>query len=159
MDSDPYMGSVSMTAFPWAPTGWALCDGSIVAIDQNTALYSLIGNLFGGNGTTTFALPDLRGRMPLGAGAGPDLTPRQTGTTVGTEAWTLNTDNLPAHSHEVALGPAGSGTSAGAVGAPGPTTSTVQTGETGGGTPIPLMPPASVITFQIALDGLFPARS
>lgn len=85
----------------WAPRTWALCEGQLIAISTNTALFSLIGTIYGGDGRTTFALPDLRGRCALGTGAGPGLTPRTVGQRSGTETVTLTSLNLPSHNHAV----------------------------------------------------------
>lgn len=85
----------------WAPRTWALCEGQLLAIATNTALFSLIGTIYGGDGRTTFALPDLRGRCALGTGAGPGLTPRTVGQRTGTETVTLTSLNLPSHNHAV----------------------------------------------------------
>lgn len=85
----------------FAPDGWHLCDGSLLQVNQNQALYSLIGNAYGGQASSTFALPDLRGRMPLGYGAGPGLTPRNLGNKVGVETVTLITSQLPQHVHSL----------------------------------------------------------
>ncbi len=91
---DPFLGEIRMNGFNFAPRNWALCDGSTLSISQNTALFSLLGVQFGGNGTTTFMLPDLRGRVPLGMSP---VTP--IGTQSGFEAVTLTTAELPAHTH------------------------------------------------------------
>ncbi len=84
--SEPFIAQIMMFGGNFAPRGWALCDGQILQIAQNTALFSLLGTTFGGNGQTTFALPDLRGRMPVHPGQGPGLTPRTLGEVSGTEA-------------------------------------------------------------------------
>jgi len=83
----------------WAPRSWFPCDGRLLAISQFTAFFSLIGTLYGGDGRTTFAVPDLRGRVPVGAGNGPGLTPRSNGQKGGTQAVTLNSLEIPAHNH------------------------------------------------------------
>src|SRR5438067_3503009 len=90
-----------MFAGNFAPKNWAFCAGQILPIAQNTALFSLIGTTFGGNGQTTFALPDLRGRYPIGAGQGPGLANYDLGQVGGTENITLTIGNMPAHSHTV----------------------------------------------------------
>jgi microcystin-dependent protein len=94
---DSFMGTILPWPISWAPNDWALCDGSLLPISQYQALFSLIGTTYGGNGTTNFALPDLRGRMPVGAGHGPGLTPRQLGQAYGAESAALSQSNLPAH--------------------------------------------------------------
>jgi microcystin-dependent protein len=98
---DPYLGQLALVGFNFAPKGWALCQGQLLAIAQNTALFSLLGTFYGGNGTTNFALPDLRGRIPIGAGQGPGLTDRSIGEQNGEEFHTLLTQEMPAHNHLV----------------------------------------------------------
>lgn len=103
MSSDPYIGEISIVAFPFAPVGWALCDGRLVPrTDPNfAALFSLIGITYGeGDGRTTFALPDLRGRLPLGAGQGPGLSAVVPGFQRGVENSPMQLENLPPHEHE-----------------------------------------------------------
>lgn len=97
--SDQYVGEIRLFPFNFAPLGWALCQGQILPISQNTALFSLIGTFYGGNGTSNFALPDLRGRVALSFGQGPGLSPRDQGEVGGEESMTLTTQTLPAHSH------------------------------------------------------------
>jgi microcystin-dependent protein len=80
---DAFIGTITPVAFNFAPVGWALCDGQLLSINQNTALFSLLGTNYGGNGTTTFGLPDLRGRVAVGQGQGPGLAPVQLGETGG----------------------------------------------------------------------------
>jgi len=95
----PFLGQLICVGFNFAPQGWALCDGQLLAISQNTALFSLLGTTFGGNGTTNFALPDLRGRTSLHMGQGPGLGNYVLGQNGGTENATLSVGNLPQHSH------------------------------------------------------------
>jgi microcystin-dependent protein len=97
--SDPFIGEIRMFAGNFAPVGWHLCDGTQLAISTNDALYSLIGTTYGGDGVSTFALPDLRGRLPVGQGNGPGLTPRTMGESYGVETVTLTAQQMPAHSH------------------------------------------------------------
>lgn len=97
--SEPFLGEIRMVGFNFAPRGWAFCDGRILSIAQNSALFSLLGTTYGGNGTTTFALPDLRGRSPVGMGNGPGLTPIIQGEMAGTESVTLISPQMPAHIH------------------------------------------------------------
>lgn len=97
--SDPFIGEIRMFAGNFAPMGWHFCDGTLLAISTNDALFSLIGTTYGGDGQTTFALPDLRGRLPVGQGTGSGLTPRTMGESYGVEAVTLTTQQIPAHSH------------------------------------------------------------
>ena len=98
--STPYLGEIRMFGFEFAPNGWALCNGQLLPISQNTALYNLIGNLYGGDGETTFALPNLQGRVPIhqGQGGGSSYTLAGSG---GSETETLNVSQLPAHNHSV----------------------------------------------------------
>ena len=98
---EPYIAEIVLFGGNFAPRGWAFCDGSLLSIAQNTALFSLLGTTYGGNGQTTFALPDLRGRVAIHAGQGPGLTPRDLGESFGTEQVTLTVAQLPAHSHSV----------------------------------------------------------
>jgi microcystin-dependent protein len=101
--STPFLGMIAIFPYNFAPKGWAFCQGQLLPISQNTALFSLLGTTYGGNGTTTFALPDLQGRVPLGAGPGQGLTPRVIGELGGTENVTLTINQLPAHTHAIAL--------------------------------------------------------
>ena len=96
---DQFLGEIRMVGFSFAPVGWALCDGSLLPISQYQALFSLLGVTFGGNGTTTFGLPDLRGRAPVGMGSGPNLAPITQGELAGNENVTLSTQQMPNHTH------------------------------------------------------------
>ena len=96
---DPFIGQIMMFAGSFAPVNWALCNGQILAISQHTALFSILGTTYGGDGRTTFALPDLRGRVPMGSGDGIGLSPRVTGQRYGSENVTLSVAQMPAHSH------------------------------------------------------------
>lgn len=96
---DEYLGIIKLFAGTFAPQGWAFCDGSLLSIQSNTALFSLLGTQFGGDGRTTFALPDLRGRVAIGAGNGPGLSPRPQAQKAGAEAVTLAITQLPSHNH------------------------------------------------------------
>ena len=99
--SDPFIGEISLFASNFAPRGWALCDGQLLPISTNTALFALLGTTYGGDGRTTFGLPDLRGRLPVHAGTGPGLTQRRLGERSGVEQVTLSTTELPSHGHAV----------------------------------------------------------
>jgi microcystin-dependent protein len=105
MSMDPFLGEIQMVAFPFAPVGFALCDGSLLSVSQYPALYSLIGAAYGGDGVQTFAVPDLRGRSPISAGAGPGLQPVYIGEKGGSEAVTLTTNQLPSHTHTATVQP------------------------------------------------------
>jgi microcystin-dependent protein len=97
--SEPYVGEIRMFAGNFAPQGWAFCDGQLLAVNQNDALFSLLGTIYGGDGRTTFGLPDLRGRIPVHAGAGPGLSPRNVGAKGGDEKVTLTVNQLSSHNH------------------------------------------------------------
>ena len=97
--SEPFVGQIKMFAGNFAPRGWAYCDGQLLDVSQNDALFSLLGTIYGGDGRTTFGLPDLRGRIPIHAGSGPGLSPRNIGAKAGVERVTLNQDQLPVHGH------------------------------------------------------------
>jgi microcystin-dependent protein len=99
--SQPYVGQIILVAFNFAPSGYAFCDGQLMAIAQNTTLFQLIGTTYGGDGVNTFALPDLRGRVPIGTGQGPGLSPYVIGGAGGFETVTLTTNQLAAHTHVV----------------------------------------------------------
>lgn len=104
MPADAFIGEIVIVGFTFPPRGWAFCNGQILSISQNTALFSLLGTTYGGNGQTTFALPDLRGRVPIHAGQGPGLSSYTLGQLSGTENTTLLTTQMPAHTHVMTLG-------------------------------------------------------
>ena len=97
--SEPFVGEIRMFAGNFAPRGWAFCDGQLLAVTQNEALFSLLGTIYGGDGRTTFGLPDMRGRIPIHAGSGPGLTNRRLGVKFGPEKVTLTVNQLPSHTH------------------------------------------------------------
>ena len=97
--SEPFVGEIRMFAGNFAPRGWAFCDGQLLAVSQNDALFSLLGTIYGGDGRTTFGLPDLRGRVPIHAGSGPGLSPRRLGAKAGAEKVTLTVNQMPSHGH------------------------------------------------------------
>ncbi|HET8708382.1 MAG TPA: tail fiber protein [Pseudomonadales bacterium] len=97
--ADPYIGEIRMFSGNYAPNGWAKCDGSLLPIAGNEALFSLIGVTYGGDGRVNFGLPNLQGRLPVGQGQGTGLTPRSLGQVVGTETVTLSADQMPSHNH------------------------------------------------------------
>lgn len=172
--SEPFIAEIMMFAGNFAPRGWAFCSGQLLPIAQNQALFALIGTIYGGNGTTTFALPDLRGRMPMHPGQGPGLSSHSLGEVAGSENVTLTTSQIPSHAHSVAPGAAsGEGQTAqptGNVPAAGeePTKPYAPTGNTslaptttsavGGSQPHQNMPPYLCVNFVIALVGIFPPR-
>jgi microcystin-dependent protein len=99
--SEPFVGEIRMFAGNFAPRGWAFCDGQLLAVSQNDALFSLFGTTYGGDGRTTFGLPDMRGRVPIHAGAGPGLTNRRLGAKGGSEKVTLTVNQMPSHTHQL----------------------------------------------------------
>jgi microcystin-dependent protein len=168
----PFVGEIRIFAGSFAPTGWAFCNGQLLAISSNTALFSIIGTTYGGNGVSTFALPDLRGRVPMAAGRGLGLSPRSLGNAVGYETHALIGPEMPIHTHSLA-GSAGNGTTdspAGAVLARSPaaipqfqefadaTMHSSTVGTSGGGQPHNNMQPYLALNFIIALQGVFPSR-
>lgn len=167
---DPFIGELRCFGFNFAPTGWALCNGQLLAIQQNTALFSLLGTMYGGNGQTTFGLPDLRGRTSLAFGQGPGLTNRNQGEVGGTETVTLTAATIPPHPHTVAASstpttknPSGSFPSVTAAGASYGTPGDLQmsaamVGGGGSGQPHANMQPYVVVNWCIALEGIFPSR-
>ncbi|GCE77452.1 phage tail protein [Cellulomonas biazotea] len=162
--SEPFLAEIRLTAFGFPPRGWAQCNGQLLPINQNQALFSLLGTVYGGDGRVTFALPDLRGRVPVHEGAG--LTLGQVG---GEEAHTLTVGELPAHTHPVRAAAASDRTAPGqgrwaVTDAPhyGPTPQAVMAdglvGPTGGSQPHENMPPYAALQAVIALVGIFPSR-
>lgn len=105
--TDPFIGEIRLVAFPFAPEGWALCDGRLLPLQQHTALYALLGTVFGGDGLNTFGLPDLRGRSPIGSGQGANLGNIAFGEYLGAEDLTLLQRHLPAHTHDATFASAG----------------------------------------------------
>lgn len=159
MDTFWIMGSIELMSFSFAPQNWATCDGSIVPLQQNEALYSLIGPYFtGSNYPSAFALPDLRGRMPLGQGAGPGLSSRAIAQTQGAEQVTLTAANLPPHEHQVALGGSASASGGTMAAAGSGAVSPMPSGIAGEGQPMSVMPPSLVLNYLIAVEGWFPSR-
>ncbi|MDH4568072.1 phage tail protein [Pseudomonas sp. BN414] len=124
--SDPFLGEIRMVGFNFAPRSWALCQGQQMAISQNSALFSLLGTMYGGNGQTTFGLPDFRGRSPVGQGQGLGLSPITIGEVSGTENVTILTTQMPAHTH-TAVPTSTSIAASGQVSIPAATTGTTQT--------------------------------
>jgi len=169
----PFLGEIKFVGFNFAPKGWALCDGQLLQISQNTALFSLLGTFYGGDGKTTFALPNLQGRVPIGTGEGPGSIPYEIGQTGGQAAVTLSLTQMPRHTHNLHVSSTTANTKATADSvlandsgnatyssvAPDAIMSTKSIGATGGSTPVPTMPPYLGLTCIIALEGVFPAMN
>jgi len=181
--SQPFIGMIVLFAGNFAPRNWAFCSGQLLPIAQNTALFSILGTTYGGNGQTTFALPDLRGRVPLHPGQGPGLSTRYLGEAGGVENVTLTTLQMPAHNHSVTMAlnvknaagnspsPAGSVLANEAAGvtamysnaapdtamASGAVTGSV--GTAGGSQPTSIMQPYLGVNYIIALYGIYPSRN
>jgi microcystin-dependent protein len=139
--SEPFLGEIRAVGFSYAPSGWALCDGRALSISQNNALFALLGTTFGGDGTTNFNLPDLRGRSMVGIGTGPGLTAITQGEKSGGEAVTLTQMQMPVHTHIASLSPMT--VAAGALNGPGTTSNpsgavvaNFEEGGSGGGTTV-----------------------
>jgi microcystin-dependent protein len=162
---DPFIGEVRMFAGTYAPMGWVLCNGQLLPIQQNQALFALLGVNYGGDGVTTFGVPDLRGRLPMHWGNGPGLSPRVQGQYGGTESVTLNATQMPAHTHAL-LASSGQNANrpAGAyVGGPGAfgtaaDTTMAASAAAGGSQAHENMPPFLTITFIMATEGVWPSR-
>jgi microcystin-dependent protein len=180
---DPLLAMIFAFGSNFAPQGYLFCSGQLLSIASNTAVFSLLGTTYGGNGTTNFALPDLRGRAPIGQGQGPGLSNYVLGQSAGIESVSLLVNNLPAHTHSFNLNSA-----AGTTGIPGTTTylskgpttgsgpnaTTLDTytttapnttlaanavGLTGSSIPISILQPYLAISYIIAMNGIFPTRN
>jgi microcystin-dependent protein len=178
--SEPFIGQIILVPYNFAPRGWAFCNGQLLSIAQNTALFSLLGTTYGGNGQTTFALPDLRGRVPISSGQGSGLQKYDLGQGGGSESQTLTASQMPMHTHPVnAL--------TDAVTAPSPTNNFLATAPRGSNfyapqsadatqmSPLMIQPaggnqpfdirdpylrdPYLTLNYCIALEGIFPSRS
>lgn len=187
--SEPFIGQIQPYGFNFAPRGWAKCDGQLLPISSNTALFSLLGTTYGGDGRTTFALPDLRGRVPMHLGSGPGLSTRKIGQKGGAERVTLNEAQMPAHHHSGTVEVSGAvqcNPGDGNADSPGGNTiakiartnqfssagpsspmhddtitasGNFSTSNAGGSQSHDNMTPYLVINYCIALVGLFPSRS
>lgn len=170
---EPFIGQITTVGFTFAPQGWAFCNGDSVSIAQYTALFALLGTTYGGNGQTTFNLPDLRGRTVVGQGNGPGLTPMVAGQVGGADSITLLTSNLPAHNHLTAIGVS---TSDGEEATPtgviankafsfneGPSANSFLGGTSvtpaGQSQPLQFRNPYQGINHIIAMEGIFPSRN
>lgn len=169
--ASPFIALIVQFGGNFAPRGWALCNGQILPIAQNTALFSILGTTYGGNGQTTFALPDMRSRVPVHPGQGPGLSSYDLGQAAGAESETLLATNMPAHSHTVSASsnptsknPSGNLPAAFGTVAYGPTADVQMspqmiTGPNGGSQPFEILQPYLAINFIICLEGIFPSRN
>ena len=171
--SDPFVGEIVMFAGNFAPLGWASCDGQLLSISQNNALFSLFGTTYGGDGRTTFGLPDLRGRIPIHMGNGLRLSAHTLGATGGSEQELVTQNQLPSHTHPAQgttdngldLNPSGNVLATSTVLTPyaaeSPTASMAATAivNTGGGQPHTNLQPFLCVNFIVALSGIFPSRN
>jgi microcystin-dependent protein len=172
--TDPFLAEIRIFGFNYAPRGWASCDGQLMSISQNTALFALLGTTYGGDGRVTFGLPNLTGSAPMHPGQGPGLSPRSLGESGGTPSVTILASEMPVHTHAVAASPAEAGDRSPAANLPA--------AETGGinsyaapGTPVQMAPtmvgpaagngqphnnlqPSLAVKYCIAVQGIFPQR-
>ncbi len=170
--ADPFVAEIRIFGFNFAPKGWSFCRGQLLPISQNTALFSLLGTIYGGDGKSTFALPDIQDNAPMFWGQGPGLSPHELGEMSGSESVTLLQTEIPAHNHQVSV----VGDLANSGGIPGPqsylgianipayssSANTVMSQNalsiTGGSLPHNNMQPYLTLNFCIALQGIFPPR-
>jgi microcystin-dependent protein len=178
--TSPFLGEIRVFGFNFNPRGWAFCNGGVLAIAQNTALFSILGTTYGGNGQTTFALPDLRGRVAIGPGQGPGLSPQSLGQTGGTETVTLSPTQMPQHNHVLNAATLSPANAAQNVAAPtaqaylglsspnnlyidpvAPNTTLINSSvaATGGGQAHENRQPYLAVNFCIAVQGIFPSRN
>ncbi|MBK9711278.1 MAG: phage tail protein [Kouleothrix sp.] len=173
--SEPFIGEIRIFGFNYAPRGWAMCNGQLIPISQNTALFALLGTYYGGDGRTTFGLPNLQGSAPLDQGQGPGLTQRVIGETGGETNVTLITSEMASHGHTVGADSGASSVAAPTNGmwasagrgrpsayssnAPSAAMSPAAVGPSGSNQPHNNMPPYLVMNFCIALQGVFPSRN
>ena len=171
--ADPFVAEIRIFPFNFAPSGWAWCNGQLLPLSQNTALFSLLGTTYGGDGKSNFALPDLQGRAPMHPGQGPGLSLHDLGETGGSDTVTLLESEIPSHRHDLVAsnsdatdqGPANSRLAGGiglsAYAAPGPLVSLSPSAlaPAGGGQPHNNLQPYLTFYFCIALQGVFPPRT
>lgn len=171
--STAFIGEIKMFGGNFAPRRWAFCAGQLLAINQNTALFSILGTTYGGDGQTTFGLPDLRGRVPVGTGQGPGLTSRNLGEVSGEESHRLIASEMPQHSHALQAssangdqrGPGGNFPAASDqrnsqyAAAANAAMSPAAIGAAGSSLPHNNMQPYQVMNFIICLQGMFPSRN
>lgn len=174
---DRYLGEIRIFAGDFAPNGWMKCEGQVMSIQLNQALFAILGTTYGGNGNTTFNLPDLRGRLPMGSGNGPGLTATLIGEQQGAENTTLLTSNLPPHNHNLQVyngagaldslttstaylsliqNPDLSRPNAFTTNAPNATLNPASLSVTGSGIPFSRKQPTVTLTYIIAITGIFP---
>ena len=179
---DEFIGIIKIFGGNFAPRGWALCNGQLMSIAQNSALFSILGTVYGGDGQTTFGLPDLRGRTPIGVGQGPGLSNYTQGEISGTENVTILASQMPMHTHSLLASDTTATTNSPTGGvlaqpnytdvdgnavpvngyttvAPDKATSPAAVGASGGSQPLPIMQPFMAINYIICLEGIFPSRS
>jgi len=170
--SEPFIGEIFIVPYNFAPRGWAFCNGQLMPISQNDALFSIVGTTYGGDGQQTFGLPDMRGASPLHPGQGPGLSHYDLGQTGGVETVALTTNQIPAHAHQLSAESGAATTSVplsdGAVatttvpvyglGNPTPM-SAAALAASGAGSPHYNRQPFLVLNFIIALEGIFPSRN
>ncbi|MCU7555878.1 tail fiber protein [Alteromonas sp. ASW11-19] len=172
--AEPLLGEIRFVGFNFAPRGWAECDGQLLPISQNSALFSILGTIYGGDGRTTFALPDMRGRTPVHAGSGPGLSSYTLGARTGTESNRLTLANMPPHHHHVQATNSSARTSSPASNTlartrsngrayvnedPNVTLHPSSIAETGTAAPVDNMQPFTTLNCIIATQGLFPSRN
>ena len=170
--AEPFIGEISMFAGNFAPRGWAFCEGQLLPISQNSALFSLLGTTYGGDGRTTFALPDLRGRVPMHPGTGPGLSNYRLGQKGGAETTTLTVAQLPSHSHPIQANEksptindpknavmANLGPIPGIYARDAGTITMKPTGNTGGNQSVDIRQPYCTVNYIIALQGVYPSRN
>lgn len=179
---EPFLGEIKMVSFNFAPRGYAFCNGQMMSIAQNSAVFALLGTMFGGNGQTTFGLPDYQGRVPVGMGTGAGLSQIQQGEKSGVENVTLMNTQMPMHTHsvmvagvastDVATAPSGTNNVLGASAAAGPSSAAIwssalnsptalnpnQILPSGGNQPVAIRNPYLGTNFIIAMEGIFPSR-
>jgi microcystin-dependent protein len=172
--AEPFLGEIKLVPYNFAPRGWAFCNGQLLSIAQNTALLALLGTMYGGNGQTTFALPDLQGRSALGVGQGPGLSDYVQGEEAGTESVTLSASEMPVHGHSMSASSSASTTTVPTGAHPGVSTNSIgnaygsapngtmpanAVSASGGGQPHQNRQPYLTLNYVIATEGIFPSRN